>query len=54
MNDAAALQQPLTLRTRRMRMLDGFNQGWIEFAGPTCKWAVALKTVLKDLLAAKG
>ena len=38
----------------RMQMLDGFNQGWIEFAGPARKGVVPLKTVLKDLLAAEG
>jgi uncharacterized protein YbjT (DUF2867 family) len=38
----------------RMQMLDGFNQGWIAFAGPARKGAVTLKTVLKDLLAANG
>jgi hypothetical protein len=37
-----------------MQMLDGFNQGWIAFAGPARKGAVTLKTVLKDLLAANG
>ncbi|HWX03482.1 NmrA family NAD(P)-binding protein [Collimonas sp.] len=38
----------------RMRMLDGFNQGWIEFAGTARKGEVALATVLKQLLAAQA
>lgn len=38
----------------RMQMLDGFNQGWIEFAGPPRKGKVALVTVLKHLLAAQA
>lgn len=37
----------------RMQMLDGFNQGWIEFAGTARKGEVALATVLKQLLAAQ-
>jgi NAD(P)H dehydrogenase (quinone) len=39
--------------TPRIRMLDGFNEGWIEFeSGPagSRKGDVALKTVLKSLL----
>ncbi|AMP03666.1 NmrA family NAD(P)-binding protein [Collimonas pratensis] len=38
----------------RMRMLDGFNQGWIEFAGTARKGKVTLATVLKQLLAAQA
>ena len=38
----------------RMQMLDGFNQGWIEFAGTARKGEVALATVLKQLLAAQA
>jgi NAD(P)H dehydrogenase (quinone) len=37
----------------RMRMLDGFNEGWIEFeAGPawSCKGQVALDSVLRELV----
>lgn len=37
----------------RMRMLDGFNQGWIEFEGGEAgsrKGTVALKTVLRTLI----
>ncbi|HKB91258.1 MAG TPA: NmrA family NAD(P)-binding protein [Opitutaceae bacterium] len=37
----------------RMRMIDGFNEGWIEFtAGPTGtrKGATPLETVLRDLV----
>jgi len=36
----------------RMQMLDGFNQGWIEFSGPARKGKVALATVLQHLLGA--
>lgn len=38
----------------RMQMLDGFNQGWIEFAGTARKGEVTLATVLKQLLAAQA
>jgi uncharacterized protein YbjT (DUF2867 family) len=37
--------------TPRMRMLDGFNEGWITFAGQPRKGQVSLHTVLKELLA---
>lgn len=35
----------------RMRMLDGFNEGWIKFAGQPRKGQVSLRTVLEGLLA---
>ncbi|MDB5983040.1 MAG: dependent epimerase/dehydratase family protein [Pseudomonas sp.] len=35
----------------RMRMIDGFNEGWITFAGEPRKGQVSLHTVLKGLLA---
>jgi uncharacterized protein YbjT (DUF2867 family) len=34
----------------RMRMLDGFNEGWIKFAGQPRKGQVSLRTVLEGLL----
>ena len=34
----------------RMQMIDGFNEGWIEFAGMPRKGQVELETVLKGLL----
>lgn len=34
----------------RMQMIDGFNEGWIEFEGEPRKGRVALSTVLKGLL----
>ncbi|MQT44740.1 MULTISPECIES: NmrA family NAD(P)-binding protein [unclassified Pseudomonas] len=34
----------------RMQMIDGFNEGWIEFAGTPRKGQVELETVLKGLL----
>jgi len=43
--------------TPRIRMLDGFNEGWIEFASGQAgsrKGKVALKTVLKSLLELQG
>ena len=41
----------------RMRMLDGFNEGWIEFEngeGSSRKGKVALKTVLTNLIDRQG
>ncbi|MGY2226566.1 NmrA family NAD(P)-binding protein [Pseudomonas gingeri] len=38
----------------RMQMIDGFNEGWIEFAGEPRKGQVELLTVLKDLLIRSG
>ncbi|QXI27366.1 NmrA family NAD(P)-binding protein [Pseudomonas vanderleydeniana] len=38
----------------RMQMLDGFNEGWIEFAGESRKGRVELLTVLGELLARSG
>lgn len=35
----------------RMQMIDGFNEGWIKFAGQPRKGQVSLHTVLKGLLA---
>jgi NAD(P)H dehydrogenase (quinone) len=34
----------------RMRMLDGFNEGWIEFEGDSRKGTVELETVLRSLI----
>jgi NAD(P)H dehydrogenase (quinone) len=39
--------------TPRIRMLDGFNEGWIEFASGEAgsrKGTVALETVLRSLV----
>jgi len=38
----------------RMQMIDGFNEGWIEFAGMPRKGEVPLRSVLKDLLVRSG
>ncbi|WP_416770274.1 NmrA family NAD(P)-binding protein [Pseudomonas sp. RHF3.3-3] len=38
----------------RMQMLDGFNEGWIEFAGASRKGRVELLTVLRELLQRSG
>jgi uncharacterized protein YbjT (DUF2867 family) len=35
----------------RMRMLDGFNEGWISFSGETVKGRVGLEEALRRLLA---
>ncbi|MYM27267.1 NAD(P)H-binding protein [Duganella sp. CY15W] len=37
--------------TPRMQMLDGFNQGWIEFEGVSRKGSVTLDTAIAGLLA---
>jgi NAD(P)H dehydrogenase (quinone) len=45
--------QGMTDPTPRMRMLDGFNEGWIEFEGGetgSIKGEVPLATVLKELV----
>jgi uncharacterized protein YbjT (DUF2867 family) len=44
---AQGMQNP----TPRMQMLDGFNQGWITFAGETRKGRVGLDEALKHLTA---
>ncbi len=45
---AQGMQHPLP----RMRMIDGFNEGWIEFEAPadTLKGSVALETVIRELV----
>jgi uncharacterized protein YbjT (DUF2867 family) len=35
--------------TPRMRMLDGFNEGWISFRGPTERGTTALASVIAEL-----
>ncbi|MGP0170405.1 NmrA family NAD(P)-binding protein [Pseudomonas sp. NCHU5208] len=40
------MQNPLP----RMQMLDGFNQGWIAFAGTPIRGTTELETVLTDLI----
>jgi NAD(P)H dehydrogenase (quinone) len=34
----------------RIRMLDGFNEGWIDFEGASIKGEITLETVLKSLV----
>jgi uncharacterized protein YbjT (DUF2867 family) len=36
----------------RMQMIDGFNEGWIEFGAPasTLKGSVTLETVIRELV----
>jgi NAD(P)H dehydrogenase (quinone) len=38
----------------RIQMLDGFNEGWIEFEGSPRKGKVALETVLRTLIERAG
>ena len=38
----------------RIRMLDGFNEGWIEFEGDSRKGEVALETALRALIEEDG
>jgi len=38
----------------RMQMIDGFNEGWIEFVGTPRKGQVALETVLRELVQRSG
>lgn len=48
------IQQGMKNPTPRMQMLDGFNEGWIEFeAGEkgSRKGVTALETVLRELVA---
>jgi hypothetical protein len=33
-----------------MQMLDGFNEGWIDFAGDTVKGRIELESVLRGLV----
>ena len=42
--------QGMTNPTPRMRMLDGFNEGWIDFKAETVKGGVALEDALRPLL----
>jgi uncharacterized protein YbjT (DUF2867 family) len=47
------MKQPMP----RMRMLDGFNQGWIDFEGEATdiiKGEVELETVVRDLVSQAG
>jgi hypothetical protein len=36
--------------TPRIQMLDGFNEGWIEFEGDTRKGRLTLKNVLASMI----
>jgi len=38
----------------RMRMLDGFNEGWIEFEGPSRKGETTVETVIAELVRRGG
>jgi uncharacterized protein YbjT (DUF2867 family) len=51
--EALFLSQGMKHPMPRMRMLDGFNEGWIAFEGPDAavlKGVVALETVLRGLV----
>jgi len=43
--------QGMTNPTPRMRMLDGFNEGWIDFRTETVKGTVGLEDALRSLIA---
>lgn len=49
--DALFRSQGMKNPEPRIRMLDGFNEGWIEFEGPSLKGVVTLDTVLAGLVA---
>jgi len=44
------LSQGMKNPTPRIQMLDGFNEGWIEFEGETRKGRLALKNVLASII----
>lgn len=48
------LAQGMTNPLPRMQMLDGFNEGWIEFEGTPQKGETTLDTVLQGLLKRHG
>ena len=51
--EALFLSQGMKNPTPRIQMLDGFNEGWIEFAGGEAgsrKGKVPLETVLRSLI----
>jgi len=53
--EATFRSQGMKNPTPRMRMLDGFNEGWIEFEGAAARAdTVALETVLRGLLDAQA
>jgi NAD(P)H dehydrogenase (quinone) len=34
----------------RIRMLDGFNEGWIDFEGASIKGSIEFETVIRKLV----
>ena len=55
--ESAFRAQGMTNPTPRMRMLDGFNEGWIEFEGAergSMKGRTTIATVLGELVARQG
>jgi hypothetical protein len=55
--EALFLSQGMKNPTPRIRMLDGFNEGWIEFESGEAgsqKGKVALETVLRSLIERAG
>ena len=55
--EATFRAQGMTNPTPRMRMLDGFNEGWIEFEGAergSMKGRTTIATVLGELVARQG
>jgi uncharacterized protein YbjT (DUF2867 family) len=48
------LSQGMKNPSPRIQMLDGFNEGWIEFEGDTRKGRLTLKDVLASMINAQG
>ena len=48
--DSLFLSQGMKNPTPRIEMLDGFNEGWIEFEGDTRKGRLTLKNVLASMI----
>jgi uncharacterized protein YbjT (DUF2867 family) len=48
------LSQGVKNPTPRIQMLDGFNEGWIEFEGDPRKGGLTLKNVLASMINAEG
>jgi len=46
--------QGMTNPTPRMRMLDGFNEGWIDFEGTPVKGATSVDAVIEQLVSRGG
>jgi uncharacterized protein YbjT (DUF2867 family) len=52
--EAGFIAQGMTNPTPRMRMLDGFNEGWIDFEGTSLKGPTGLDEVIAGLVSRGG